>query len=322
MRAAMICASVAAALLSLPAAVSAQLVEYYHTDLVGNIRAVTDEKKNVIERHDYLPFGEECASGPCATNPGLEAGQPRRFTGKERDSETGLDYFGARYYSAPVARFTTVDPVYSWKDSLADPQRWNRYAYGRNNPLRYVDPDGKDVVLVARNNAGGGFTNFGHTALRVVGQGYDVTYDFGRYAGGTGFLRAKGPGILRVWTDHEAFLKRQAPEGDLRTLTYKTSKEVDEAIMAGFSAEIAKGKERPGRKGFKEYQLAEDYDLTKNNCTTICLGAMGEAQGKTGFKFPGYEGFKDEYDPRDLYEGASGVKGKGVTYRDLKKDQQ
>ena len=132
-----------------------------------------------------------------------------------------------------------------------------------------------------------------------------MTYDFGRYAGGTGFLRAKGPGILRVWSDHEAFLKGQAPEGDVRTLTYKTSKEVDDAIMGDFSAKIAKGKERPGRQGFKEYQLAENYDLTENNCTTICLGAMGGAQEKTGFKFPGYEGFRGEYDPRDLFKGVS-----------------
>jgi len=92
--------------------------------------------------------------------------------------------------------------------------------------------------------------------------------------------------------------------------------------MADFSAKIAKGKERPGRKGFKEYQLAEDYDLTKNNCTTICIGAMGEGQDKTGFKFPGYEGFRDGYDPRELYKEIGGVKGHGVTSKDSKKDPQ
>jgi RHS repeat-associated protein len=77
------------------------------------------------------------------------AGQPRKFTGKERDTETGLDYFGGRYYSSPVARFTTVDPSMTIEENLLDPQRWNRYAYGRNNPLRYVDPDGRDPKTVA-----------------------------------------------------------------------------------------------------------------------------------------------------------------------------
>lgn len=107
--------------------------------------AVTDSSGTVIEQHDYLPFGEEwCGSAICnGTTPG---DQPKRFTGKERDAETGLDYFGARYYGSKIARFTTVDPVYTWRENLVDPQRWNRYAYARNNPLRYVDPDGREVT--------------------------------------------------------------------------------------------------------------------------------------------------------------------------------
>jgi RHS repeat-associated protein len=78
----------------------------------------------------------------CGTAP---VGQPKRFTGKERDTETGLDYFGARYYGANVGRFTAIDPVYTWQENLVDPQRWNRYAYARNNPLKYVDPDGRAI---------------------------------------------------------------------------------------------------------------------------------------------------------------------------------
>ena len=52
-------------------------------------------------------------------------------------------YFGARYYRADLGRFTTVDPVYTWSENLQDPQRWNRYAYVRNNPLKFTDPDGR-----------------------------------------------------------------------------------------------------------------------------------------------------------------------------------
>ena len=118
----------------------AQVVEYYHTDAIGNVRAITDASGNVIERHDYQPYGEEWLPQGGA--------QPLRFTGKERDAETGLDYFGARYYGSKVGRFTTVDPVYTWQENLVDPQRWNRYAYARSNPLRYVDPDGR-VIRVA-----------------------------------------------------------------------------------------------------------------------------------------------------------------------------
>jgi len=62
--------------------------------------------------------------------------------------EGGLDYFGARYFSGAMGRFTSVDPIGASKQKMADPQQWNMYAYGRNNPLRFVDPTGRRVELV------------------------------------------------------------------------------------------------------------------------------------------------------------------------------
>jgi RHS repeat-associated protein len=142
----------------------ADVVEYYHLDALGNVMAVSNAAGVENESHDYLPFGEEwCGTSVCGT---VNAGQPKRFTGKERDAETGLDYFGARYYRANVGRFTTIDPVYTWQENLEDPQRWNRYAYVRNNPLKYVDPDGR-VIHIA-GGAGVGF---------VIGFGYSLFVD-------------------------------------------------------------------------------------------------------------------------------------------------
>lgn len=66
------------------------------------------------------------------------------FSGKERDAESGLDYFGARYLSGAQGRFTTVDPLMA-SAHASDPQTWNRYTYTLNNPLRFVDPDGMEV---------------------------------------------------------------------------------------------------------------------------------------------------------------------------------
>ena len=123
-------------LLGAPRPGLAQTVQYYHVDAVGSVRAISNGSGGEVGRHDFLPFGEE------GGNTGTDT---RRFTGKERDAETGLDYFGARYYRADLGRFTTVDPVYTWQENLADPQRWNRYAYVRNNPLRYTDPDGRCI---------------------------------------------------------------------------------------------------------------------------------------------------------------------------------
>ena len=120
---------------------SAQVVEYYHLDTVGNVLAVTNATGVVVEGHDYLPFGEEWNPQP--------GNQPKRFTGKERDAETGLDYFGARYYGSKIGRFTTVDPLMTIDKNLANPQRWNRYAYGLNNPLKFIDPDGREVTYAS-----------------------------------------------------------------------------------------------------------------------------------------------------------------------------
>ena len=78
------------------------------------------------------------------------------FTGKERDSESGLDYFGARYFSGAQGRFTSPDPK-MFPHDITDPQSWNKYGYTRNNPLRFTDPNGEDFwdYLVGAANAFG-----------------------------------------------------------------------------------------------------------------------------------------------------------------------
>ena len=85
---------------------------------------------------DFYPFGgERIVTNTCAQN--------YKFTGKERDLETGNDNFGARYVRSNLGRFMSPDSTgYS---SLANPQAWNLYAYTLNNPLKYIDPSGHTV---------------------------------------------------------------------------------------------------------------------------------------------------------------------------------
>jgi len=71
----------------------------------------------------------------------------QKFTGKERDAETGLDFFGARYMSSAQGRFTSPDGPFNDQDP-SDPQSWNLYAYTRNNPLIFVDPNGRECVTL------------------------------------------------------------------------------------------------------------------------------------------------------------------------------
>ena len=69
-----------------------------------------------------------------------------KFTGKDRDGETGLDYFGARYLGAGFGRFTSPDPENAGATAF-DSQSWNMFAYGRNNPLKYTDPNGMNYTV-------------------------------------------------------------------------------------------------------------------------------------------------------------------------------
>ncbi|MGA2597105.1 MAG: RHS repeat-associated core domain-containing protein [Bryobacteraceae bacterium] len=127
---------------------------YLSVDALGSTRLVTDASGNPTEQYDYAPFGEELTQGidgrvaPYSTNqyPTTPDAVTEKFTGKERDAETGLDYFGARYFSGAQGRFITPD----WSEdpyalpyaNLSNPQSLNLYAYAQNNPLSRRDEDG------------------------------------------------------------------------------------------------------------------------------------------------------------------------------------
>ncbi|MFY9607890.1 MAG: RHS repeat-associated core domain-containing protein [Blastocatellia bacterium] len=118
---------------------------YLTTDHLGSTRVVTKADGTVKARYDYLPFGEELGAtiGQRTTGMGysLADSTKQKFTQKERDIESGLDYFGERYYSSAQGRFTTCDPL-GMTIRPSDPQTMNRFVFVLNNPLRYVDPDG------------------------------------------------------------------------------------------------------------------------------------------------------------------------------------
>jgi RHS repeat-associated protein len=71
---------------------------------------------------------------------------PRKFTGKERDSEFGLDNFGARYLTSSMGRWMSPDAINLTDERVQNPANTlNKHVYGGNNPLKYVDPDGRDI---------------------------------------------------------------------------------------------------------------------------------------------------------------------------------
>jgi len=144
----------------LAAVVKPDGVYYYHTDPAGSPIAMTNKSNTVVWKADYRPFGEEQSKT-------LNFSNDRMFAGKERDRETGMYYFGARYMRPENGRFTAIDPIGPVDartgkvndKMLVNPQRLNRYAYALNNPYRYVDPDGnwpEDVHSGNGRNAGTG----------------------------------------------------------------------------------------------------------------------------------------------------------------------
>lgn len=130
----------------------------------------------LVKRYDYLPFGEAIPGGVNGRSglysvgafPVTGDGYSVKFTGKERDAESGLDYFGARYMSSAQGRFTTVDPENA-SASLFNPQAWNGYSYALNNPNKYVDPDG-ETPLLATAAIGAGIGAIGGGGFNLVSQ--------------------------------------------------------------------------------------------------------------------------------------------------------
>lgn len=122
-------------------------VAYLTNDHLGSPRINTDRDGNVTARHDYHPFGEEIATSQRTASLGYADDTIRKqFTSYERDNESNLDFAEARYYKPAHGRFTSTDPIIMSFKRAIDPQRINLYAYSRNNPLRYIDPDGEDIV--------------------------------------------------------------------------------------------------------------------------------------------------------------------------------
>ncbi len=156
------------------AAQSTTDIRWVVADHLGTARMTVDRTGSLtgVSRHDYLPFGEEIGVGVGGrtTNQGYSQpdGVRQKFTGQEHDNETGLDYFGARYYSSLAGRFTSVDPLdpvagrqgagfsataeKQFMAYLGQPQNWNRYAYSLNNPLKYSDPTGEAPTIAVRMN--------------------------------------------------------------------------------------------------------------------------------------------------------------------------
>jgi RHS repeat-associated protein len=157
---------------------------FYHRNHVNSSTVITDRyaTPGSETRIVYTPFGEidqNASTGPDAAT--------AKFTGKEYDEETGLYYYGARYYDPALGRFVSPDSIVP---SITDAQSWNRYTYVRDNPVVLVDPTGHSAVSTFFDNvakytgqAAAGMANAASHAGRWLDNALDKTGAFFQRAG-------------------------------------------------------------------------------------------------------------------------------------------
>ncbi|HQG41421.1 MAG TPA: RHS repeat-associated core domain-containing protein [Spirochaetota bacterium] len=171
---------------------------FYASDHLGSSSVLTTQQGSYHERIEYLPYGETWVEDK-AISDGYST--PYKFTGKELDTETGLYYFGARYYDARVSRWISADPAlekYIPKPNDYDTEHdfyWyifndasgklpgmggvynsiniNVYCYGGLNPVKFVDPDGNDIILL---NKSYGAAGNGHNGVLIGNDNYGWHY--------------------------------------------------------------------------------------------------------------------------------------------------
>ncbi|MFH2031231.1 MAG: RHS repeat-associated core domain-containing protein, partial [Bacteroidota bacterium] len=210
-------------------------VQFYHKDHLGSSSVLSDENGVLTESVAYEPYGSQrklfCAPESTDLN--------YTFTDQEWDAETGLYNYDARLYDSVLGRFITADNVIpNWHD----PQTLDRYSYTRNNPLKYVDPDGHNFISL---NDPTGAMDYGHNAS-LVGNN-DVGWHY--------FSKDKN-GIKNqthsYFTTFENFLKSPLSQRYATGYDVETTPDQDEQMI---------------NKGFEIYK--NEYDIHKNNCADL-----------------------------------------------------
>jgi RHS repeat-associated protein len=239
---------------------------YLTPDHLGSTRVVTGPTGQPMARHDYEPFGGEISFGTSSPRDGIAGyGAPDtdvhpQFTGKERDAETGLDYFGARYFSAAQGRWTSPDLINLTWDRLENPSNTlNKYVYAANNPLKFVDPDGQDITLFYQpSESSTNLGDYGHAFLAAYDESTNQVEFLDYYPEDRNNLQLQGgefvgPGAFNSGTFNER-------RSGFESLTIQTTPEVTQKVMAFM-------------RDFKARKPSYSFPWS-STCVTACRAAL------------------------------------------------
>ena len=182
-----------------------------------------------------------------------------KFTGKERDSESNLDYFGARHYASTMGRWMIPDAINLTDERLLNPTNTlNKYAYGGNNPLKYIDPDGRDITVFYTDTG-----REGHFWMVAYDQSksQSAVMDFGPQNGESQTTQAKEAVGMDVPGDvnYQNHMSPDEMRQDYTSLTIQTNPEDAQKAIQAINQFNGK---------------AENYNLYGQNCTTVCRDVL------------------------------------------------
>lgn len=249
-------------------------LRFYHQDHLGSSAVLTDAQGNLVEETANYPFGH-----PRHQHQPKSIHEAYQFTQKERDQESGLEYFEARYLVSIPGRFAGVDalagrPPGEW---LSSPNRLNPYALCYNNPLAYSDSSGCFGIYVETDGTG-------HVGVQVKDDRGTENFDFGRYHGRYEYALFKGPNVLQQYEgdphskrfdSYQMFDFNVSKELD--TAIAKTFREKFEAGKSEFPKEIADGLNNKEALASDQKYMGSDWGLTGPNCVTFSLGTLKES---------------------------------------------
>ena len=231
-------------------------------------------RDNILSAQDYNPFGEEIRSYSRRDKFSGGVDDKYKFTGKERDKESNLDYFGARYYDSEIGRWLSVDPL------AAKYPGWSPYNYCMNNPLGLVDPNGKEAnipVYVGVETQG-----LGHAFVVCVDDntGAKTVWSYGRYDGTSsgGRFNPIGEGVLRKIEGNSAaeYISKEIKQkgGDLYKIPDASTKEVNNYFQNLYdnSKQISQNKSADGK-------VIDTYTAPVNTCVTKTMNGIKAGNG-------------------------------------------